>query len=131
MTAIIDKVQLADLIGDPHVKVVDARPTAAFNGWKLGGESRGGHIPGALAFPASWAEQADNAGLKTMLVSKKLTPGHKIVLYGDGAAASGADTELLARRLADIPLYDVAVGKLFVLFEPDQLLDRPVYHLVP
>jgi len=108
MAAVIDKFQLADLMVDPHVKVVDARPTAAFNGWKLSGESRGGHIPGALAFPASWAEQAADPGLKTMLVSKKLTPGHKIVLYGDGAAASGADTELLARRLADIGYHDVA-----------------------
>ncbi len=107
MTTFVDQDRLAQLMADPHVKVVDARPIAAFNGWQLNGERRGGHIPGATAFPAHWAEHADDAGLKTMLISKKLTPGHKIVLYGDGAASGGADTDRLARRLGEIGYQDL------------------------
>ena len=31
-------------------------PIAAYNGWRLGAETRGGHIPGARAFPIAWLD---------------------------------------------------------------------------
>ena len=34
----------------PGVQPIDIRPTAAYNGWALEGESRGGHIPGAISY---------------------------------------------------------------------------------
>ncbi len=96
-----------EIYRSPGVKVVDARPTAAFNGWKLGPEARGGHIPGAVAFPQSWAANTYDAILAERLASKGLTPDHSIVVYGydDGESTSLAD------RLMLLGYDDVAVLK--------------------
>ena len=40
-----------------NLTIVDVRPLAAYNGWRRNGEARGGHIPGAVAFPAAWLGQ--------------------------------------------------------------------------
>ena len=50
----ISIIDLRHRLADPNLIVVDARPTAAYNGWRLNGEARGGHVPGAVAFPISW-----------------------------------------------------------------------------
>lgn len=63
-------------------KFVDIRPTAAFNGWALDGEPRGGHIPKALSFPAAWADASFDGGLVDRLEAKGLTPADRIVVYG-------------------------------------------------
>ena len=38
-------------LDDPGLTVIDVRPIAAYNGWRLGAETRGGHIPGAQGLP--------------------------------------------------------------------------------
>ena len=43
-------------LDDPALTVIDVRPIAAYNGWRLGAETRGGHIPGARAFPIAWLD---------------------------------------------------------------------------
>ena len=43
----IDVDALRANLDDPGLTVIDVRPIAAYNGWRLGGETRGGHIPGA------------------------------------------------------------------------------------
>ena len=50
----ISTADLRDRLGEPGLTIVDVRPMAAYNGWRLDGEPRGGHIPGAVAFPAAW-----------------------------------------------------------------------------
>ena len=50
---------LRDRLGDPSLTVVDVRPLTAYNGWRLGTESRGGHVPGATAFPVEWLRTVD------------------------------------------------------------------------
>ena len=40
--------ELRDRLGDPALTIVDVRPLAAYNGWRLRGEARGGHIPELL-----------------------------------------------------------------------------------
>ena len=57
----ISAAELRDRLGDPDLTIVDLRPTAAFNGWRLRGEARGGHIPGAVAFPSAWLASEDDA----------------------------------------------------------------------
>ncbi len=69
---------------------------AAYNGWRLGAEPRGGHIPGAVAFPGEWLRSVDAAEIDRLLVAKGITPGRTVVLYGDRAE----DTIALADRLA-------------------------------
>ena len=94
---------LSRIYGDPGVKVIDARPTAAYNGWRLSNETRGGHIPGAVAFPESWAAGSYDGDLTRRLASKGLTPDQTVVVYGyDGDGTSLAD------RLATLGYGNVA-----------------------
>ena len=50
---------LATRLGDPGLTIVDTRPLVAYNGWRQGDDARGGHIPGAVAFPAEWLVTVD------------------------------------------------------------------------
>jgi thiosulfate/3-mercaptopyruvate sulfurtransferase len=69
-------------LGDPGVVIVDVREMAAFNGWALYGATRGGHIPGAVAFPLSHLAAADTPVLKRSLVAKGVTLDKTVVVYG-------------------------------------------------
>ena len=51
--ASISTADLHQHLTDADLTVVDLRPSAAYNGWRLGTETRGGHIPGAVSFPQS------------------------------------------------------------------------------
>jgi molybdopterin synthase sulfurtransferase len=82
----------------PDLTIVDCRPLPAYNGWRLNGEARGGHIPGAVAFPSAWLDSVDKAEVERLLSSKGVVPGREIVLYGDraeGVAALRAMLEAL------------------------------------
>jgi thiosulfate/3-mercaptopyruvate sulfurtransferase len=80
----ISTAELRQRLTEPNLVVVDVRPTPAYNGWRLGGESRGGHIPGAVAFPISWLDTVDEIEVERLLKSKRVTPDRSVVLYGDG-----------------------------------------------
>ena len=101
----LDTESLASVYQNPGVKVVDARPTAAYNGWRLRDEARGGHIPGAVAFPQSWAAGMYDPDLAERLAAKGVTPDHSIVVYGYG----DEDAIALAGRLLALGYDDVAV----------------------
>jgi thiosulfate/3-mercaptopyruvate sulfurtransferase len=96
---------LAGTYRDPGVTVVDARPTAAYNGWRLNGEARGGHIPGAVAFPQAWAAGRFDHDLSAHLASKGITPDRKIVVYGYGGGGGTA----LADRLVALGFHEVSI----------------------
>jgi molybdopterin synthase sulfurtransferase len=85
--------ELRRRLDDPTLVLVDARPLHAFNGWQVDGAARGGHIPGAVAFPAEWERLLDDADLGDVLVTKGVTVDREVVLYGD-------DEGLLSSRLA-------------------------------
>jgi thiosulfate/3-mercaptopyruvate sulfurtransferase len=95
-TRSIDTAELRDRIDDPSLTIVDVRPLAAYNGWRLGSESRGGHIPGAVAFPIAWLDTVDEPEIARLFAGKGITADRAIVVYGDGAA----DASRLAERLA-------------------------------
>src|SRR5512135_877745 len=59
-------------LSDPEQTVVDVRPLPAFNGWRLAGEVRGGHIPGAIAFPSAWLTRVDDTALVRLLRAKSV-----------------------------------------------------------
>jgi 3-mercaptopyruvate sulfurtransferase SseA len=86
----ISTTDLAQQLGDPALVVVDVRPMAAYNGWQFQGEARGGHIPGAVAFPLSWTDAIEAADLKTLMESKGITRDKTVIVYGytrdEGAA---------------------------------------------
>ena len=58
--SVISTDELRRRLADPTLTIVDVRPLAAYNGWQLEGEARGGHIPGAVAFPSAWLDSVDD-----------------------------------------------------------------------
>ncbi|MFQ5614460.1 MAG: sulfurtransferase, partial [Anaerolineae bacterium] len=81
---------------NPELIVVDVRPPAAYNGWRLRAEARGGHIRGAASFPLSWTARVAGGELAALLASKGITPDKTVVLYGYGPDDSAAMAGLLA-----------------------------------
>src|SRR2546425_13361562 len=90
--------ELRQRLGDPHLKVVDVRALPAYNGWRSTGAARGGHIPGAVAFPSAWLESVDAPEVERLLRSKGILASHEVVLYGDRPE----DTRAVKSRLAEL-----------------------------
>jgi thiosulfate/3-mercaptopyruvate sulfurtransferase len=104
----IDIQELRERLDDPSLTVVDVRPLAAYNGWRLGRELRGGHIPGATPFPIAWLDSVDEPEIARLSAGKGITADRDIVVYGDGPT----DAARLADRLVDFGIEGARV------FEP-------------
>ncbi len=92
----ISTADLKQRLDDPALVIVDVRPIAASNGWRLRGEARGGHIRGAVAFPLSWLDQIQPADLVPhLLASKGITRDKTAVVYGYTTQQSATLTEKL------------------------------------
>jgi thiosulfate/3-mercaptopyruvate sulfurtransferase len=92
----VSTAELRSRLGEQGLCVVDARPLPAFNGWRVEGDERGGHVPGAVAFPADWLTRLDDAELKVMLESKGIASSSEVMVYGGRDAA-----ELFRSRIAE------------------------------
>ncbi len=102
-TVTIQTEELRDRLGDPELAVVDVRPLAAYNGWRLRGEARGGHIPGAVAFPMAWLRASTPPRSERLLDvegRRRRADGRRLRRRRDDAAAprSTALVELGHRR---------------------------------
>ena len=75
---------LESKLEDDSWVIVDTRINDAYNGWKLDGVSRGGHIAGAVDFSANWLS-VDNKNkeeiLDEALKTKGIDKDKNIVLY--------------------------------------------------
>jgi thiosulfate/3-mercaptopyruvate sulfurtransferase len=70
---------------------------AAYNGWALRGEVRGGHVAGAVPFPLTWFRGLDGAELQRALQAKDISRDTPVFLYGyDGEEAVEAAGALKA-----------------------------------
>ena len=103
----ISTTDLRDRLGEPGLTIVDVRRMAAYNGWRLHDEPRGGHLPGAVVLPSAWLTSVDDAEIERQLLAKGIVPDRTIVVYGDGPD----DAALLRDRLAasgygDVLTYD-------------------------
>jgi thiosulfate/3-mercaptopyruvate sulfurtransferase len=99
--------ELQHLRADTDLTIVDVRPLAAFNGWQLRGEARGGHIPGAVSFPSDWLRSVDPAEIERLLRLKGITPDRSIVVYGHaGDDAADVAAHLSAAGIEDVRTYD-------------------------
>jgi len=76
--------ELSENFSNDDVAVLDCRPSAAFNGWQLHGEARGGHIPGAVSFPVEWFDDLGNDSALEKLSDKGITPAKSIIITGYG-----------------------------------------------
>src|SRR5947208_17080250 len=75
--------ELRERLSDPRLTIVDVRDLPAYNGWRLGGTARGGHIPGAVAFPGAWLTSVDDPEVERLLRSKGILPSREGARYGD------------------------------------------------
>ncbi len=78
-TVEISTTELVELIEREDVKIIDVRPIAAYNGWKLENEIRGGHIKGTKTLPTKWANYMDWIEI---VKTKDILPEQKIIIYG-------------------------------------------------
>jgi thiosulfate/3-mercaptopyruvate sulfurtransferase len=97
--------ELRDRLADPALTIVDVRGLPAYNGWRQNGEARGGHIPGAVAFPSAWLSSVDAPEVERQLHGKDIVPGRELVLYGDRPE----DVSAVRARLAELGLAGVRV----------------------
>jgi thiosulfate/3-mercaptopyruvate sulfurtransferase len=81
----IHSAELSRLLHDPDVAIVDVRPSAAYNGWRMNRERRGGHVPGAVSFPHAWIDRLDEAEAGRLLEAKGVLDHRTVVVYGDDA----------------------------------------------
>ena len=102
----ISTTEFHELLDDPDTTIVDVRPLAAYNGWRLRGEARGGHLPGAVAFPAAWFETVDAPEIRRLMEAKGITADRHVVVYGDGADdAAVAATAFISHGLDRVRVY--------------------------
>ena len=99
----ISTTELAQRLSDDDLTVVDVRPLAAYNGWSLRGEARGGHVPGARAFPSAWLRSVDEPEVARILEEKGVVPDRSVALVGDSAD----DVAAVEGRLRELGVDDV------------------------
>jgi 3-mercaptopyruvate sulfurtransferase SseA len=116
--------ELADRLQHPALTVVDVRPLAAYNGWRQGDDARGGHVPGAVAFPAAWLSTIDGPEIDRLLAEKRITADRAIVVYGDEAPTVAA--ELIARGIADVRTLTGGFGAWIA--DPTRPVDKLARH---
>jgi len=86
----ISTTELHQRLDDPDLTIVDVRPLVAYNGWQRGGVARGGHVPGAVAFPVAWIDTVDEVEIQRLLDAKGIVAGREIAVYGDGDVDAAA-----------------------------------------
>lgn len=95
---------LARKINNSNSILIDVRPIAAYNGWALQGEQRGGHITGAKSIPLQWTRYMDWV---EVLEEKNVTTDHSIIIYGYNAEQSFQMAEKLqALGYEDLSTYN-------------------------
>lgn len=94
--------ELAGQLDNPNSVVVDIRPIAAYNGWPLQGEQRGGHIAGAKSVPFGWTRYMDWV---EVLEEKNINRDRKIIVYGYGPE----EAEEMAEKLIKLGFADVLI----------------------
>lgn len=128
MTKTITTDELVDIFDEPNTILVDFRPIAAYNGWRLRGETRGGHLPGAVACPLKWTGTLNDEELSKLLANKGVTRDKRVILY----SYSEEETQAAANRLADLVFGDLRAylaGYMSWADDPQLPLERlPRFH---
>lgn len=99
-TGVISTEDLKSKIDDNNWVIIDTRINDAYNGWRLDGVARGGHIKNAVDFSANWlsVEAEDKVDvLDKALLSKGIKKERNIVLYD----ANGKDATIVKDYLSN------------------------------
>ncbi len=112
---------VVSLLGNNSVNIIDIRPVDAYNGWKLAGEIRGGHIPGARSLPLKWFNYIDWIEI---VRKKEIQTANKIIIYG----YNREDAENASKRFASSGYSDINIYTYFLTeWTPDSNL--PIEYL--
>ena len=103
----ISTFELEKRIKQPNIAIVDLRPVDAYNGWKLKGEKRGGHIQGARCLPFKWTKYMDWIEI---VRAKGILPSQSIVIY----SYSKDDSLKVAMLFTKAKYTDVSIYNGFV-----------------
>ena len=96
MVSSMTRLELAEVLDrESPVPMLDVRPLAAYNGWALNDEARGGHITGATPLPLAWLQSLGDDEIVAVLGERGVPPGTDLVVYGFGRD----DAVLAATRL--------------------------------
>lgn len=89
-------------LNNQQIKIIDVRPVEAYNGWKLKGEYRGGHIRGAKSLPVKWLNYID---WLEIVRSKEIFPEQTLVIYG----YDRSDSEKAAKRFIEAGYHNINI----------------------
>ncbi len=113
--------ELWTFLKDPQSNLIDARPVEAYNGWKLKGERRKGHIRGARSLPLKWTSYIDWIEI---VRSKGILPEQPVVVY----SYDTEESRKVAQRFLDSGYANVKIYEHFLNeWNPDSSL--PMDHL--
>lgn len=94
--------ELKSLMNEKTGKVIDIRPIAAYNGWQLRDERRGGHIPKAKSIPLQWTRYMDWV---EVLEEKDIQKDEPVVVYG----YDEGNIRSMAKKLLDLDYTNVRI----------------------
>ena len=92
--------EVVSLLEKPSVQIIDVRPVDAYNGWKLAGEQRGGHIPAARSIPLKWFNYIDWIEI---VRKKEILPGTKLLFMA------------IIEKMLKVPLKDSWILDILIL----------------
>lgn len=122
---------VSQALDDKNWVIVDTRASDAYNGWKLDGVKRGGHLPGAVDFPSDWldSEQEHKEQILSQALSAKgIEPHRKIVLYSlDERERNRVASYLVAKGYRQLHEFDL---KLWIDDPNKPLVRYPNFHLI-
>ena len=96
--------QLQRFVNKSLGTVLDVRPIAAYNGWRLRDENRGGHIPNAKSIPLKWTRYMDWV---EVLDEKNIKKSAPVVVYGyEKEEARSMAEKLLDLGYDDLRMYN-------------------------
>lgn len=82
-------------LNDDSYIIVDIRDSAAYNGWKIDGIERGGHIKGSVDFPLVWTKSFKEKEVKAKLEDKGITSDKTVVVYDNNGKSTKEMVEFL------------------------------------
>jgi molybdopterin synthase sulfurtransferase len=87
--------EIYELYQKTDIVIIDSRQSAAYNGWPLRGEKKGGHIPNAASFPVDWFNEFSTQDIDDLLQEKGIENKSSIIVSGYDAKEIHATADFL------------------------------------
>lgn len=104
----VDEKTVCEALEKKNWKVIDTRDSNTFIGWRLNGEEKRGHIPGATDYAAEWIqfpftnpwvkEEEQKKRFEQKLIDKGITKDKSLILYDYTGEDAPVIAEFLKKR---------------------------------